>query len=203
MIRVIASHIGKQYHPKWIFKDVGLMIDQDTPLAITGKNGSGKSTLLQIIAGFVTPTTGQINWYTGKKKVPPEKLYLNMSMASPYIDLIEEFTLQEIIRFQKALKPTFPNLTEQQILELSGLTDNASKPIKQFSSGMKQRVKLLLAMTSDTNLILLDEPCSNLDTDGISWYQQMLDKFSSHRTVVVASNNKSEEYPNFTHFIEL
>ena len=203
MMKVAASHIGKKYHPKWIFKDVGLMIDHHTPLAITGKNGSGKSTLLQIISGYVTPTTGQINWYVNQKEVPPDKLYLRLSMASPYIDPIEEFTLPEIIHFQQAFKPFLPGLAEKQILELSGLKDNASKPIRQFSSGMKQRVKLLLAITSDTDLLLLDEPCSNLDSDGIRWYQQMLHQFATNRSTVVASNNKPEEYPGFKNFIAL
>ena len=202
-MKVIASKAGKRFHPKWIFRDVSFMIGSHSRMAITGKNGSGKSTLLQIIAAFITPTSGQITWELNGNNLHPEQIYRHISLASPYIELIEDFTLPEIIRFHGKFKAFHDGLSHEKLIGLSGLGASIQKPIRQYSSGMKQRLKLLLAIASRSDLLLLDEPCSNLDAQSVAWYHDLMDQFASGRTIVIASNNKPEEYPGIDHVTEL
>lgn len=202
-MKVMAKNIGKKFHPKWIFKNLHFMADPGQPLAITGKNGSGKSTLLKLIAAYITPSAGQINWSLDNNDIPSSDLFRHISMASPYIELIEEFTLTEMISFHGRFKPYQQNLSAETIVEISGLGASRHKPIRQFSSGMKQRLKLLLAITCHSELLLLDEPCSNLDADSIKWYHDLLLRFAPNRSIVIASNNKAEEYPGINHFVVL
>jgi ABC-type multidrug transport system ATPase subunit len=202
-MKVVAKSIGKKFHPKWIFKNLHFTADPEQALAITGKNGSGKSTLLKLIAGYITPSTGHINWWIDNNDITSPDLFCHISMASPYIELIEEFSLTEMIRFHGRFKPYQQDLSIESVVEISGLGASRHKPIRQFSSGMKQRLKLLLAITCHSELLLLDEPCSNLDADSVKWYHDLLLKFTDNRCIVVASNNKADEYPGIKHFVVL
>ncbi len=161
---------------------------------ILGPNGSGKSTLLQVIAGSVMPNEGTVAFEYEGKSILPDEIFNYTSLAAPYLELIEEFTLKEIVRFHFKFKSTVNGLTEKEIIDMTGLSDKAGQSFKFYSSGMKQRVKLALALFSNTPLLLLDEPCSNLDNHGIDWYKQIIDEFAKDRTVIVASNQNKAEY---------
>ncbi len=194
---------GKKYHQKWVFRDIDCSFKPGQRYAITGKNGSGKSTLLKIIAGYVTPTTGTISWHLKNNKLLPENLYRHLSIATPYLETIEEFTFPELIRFTQKLQPFQKEFTENDILHLAQLEHSKNIAVKFFSSGMKQRVLLSLAILSSTPLLLLDEPCSNLDADARRWYKQSLDKYGIGRTTIIASNHNPEEYPDSQNAVNL
>lgn len=202
-MKIVADNIGKKFHPKWIFKNLGFTIDYGQSLVITGKNGSGKSTLLKIIAAYITPTAGKISWWIDNKVIEPDKVYHHLSVASPYLELIEDLSMYEMINFHGKFKAYREGLSADDLIVLSGLEASRDKPIRQFSSGMKQRLKLLLAICSISELLLLDEPCSNLDADSIHWYHQILSQASQNRTIIIASNNRPEEYPGYRNMIAL
>jgi ABC-type multidrug transport system ATPase subunit len=193
-MEIILNQIGRRYNFNWIFKNINQEILHADKLVILGANGSGKSTLLQIISGAISASEGSILWYLHQKEISPEKVYQQLSIASPYLELIEDFTLLEHLKFHFSLKKTIQNLTVEEIIELSGLSSAANKKISYFSSGMKQRVKLLLAILSDTSLLLLDEPLSNLDKKAANWYSELIQQFTVNRTVIVSSNNISQEF---------
>src|SRR5690606_6393629 len=119
------------------------------------------------IAANLIPSAGHIHYMAGEKEIEPDSLYRYLSLAAPYMELIEEFTLIEQIRFHFALRKYQPHFDEEAILELLGLRQAKDRQIRHFSSGMKQRVKLALACCSDVPLVLLDEPTSNLDRQGV------------------------------------
>lgn len=202
-MKIVAGKLGKKFHPRWIFRDVDFTVEPHSRLVITGKNGSGKSTLLQIIAAYITPSAGQITWEKNGKRLAADQLFRHITMASPYIELIEDFTLCEMVRFHGKFKAYQEGLSHEKIIELSGLGASRDKPVRQFSSGMKQRLKLLLALASRSELLLLDEPCSNLDADSVGWYHGLLAEYGSGRSIVIASNHKPEEYPGMHHFVEM
>lgn len=202
-MQVQLINTGKKFNSKWVFKNLNHTIETGSLNAIVGKNGSGKSTLIMTIAGYISPTLGKLQWIIKHGAIDKYKLYKHITIAAPYLELIEEFTFEEMLRFQKKFKPFYKQYDVDDVIRLSLLGANRDKPISQFSSGMKQRLKLLLGMLGQSELLLLDEPCSNLDADGIQWYQELLDRFCKNRTVVVASNNKPEEYPGCTNFIPL
>jgi|ERR1051325_2406326 ABC-type multidrug transport system ATPase subunit len=172
-----------------------LEISSGNNYVILGANGSGKSTLLQLIAGNSIPSEGKIVYSDDSgKEIPPENIFSHLSFASPYLELFEEFTLQESIRFHSRFKKLGGGLNAAKVTEICYLENAVNKRIRDFSSGMKQRVKLALAILSDTPLLLLDEPCSNLDQKGVDWYNALVEEHKQNRLIIVCSNLHPEEY---------
>lgn len=180
---------GKRYRLEWIFKDLSCRFQTGERYAILGPNGSGKSTLLKVISGHLSPSKGHIQFSNGQKTLPVEDIFRQVAYAAPYIELIEEFTLAEALHFHAKMKPLLPGLNTDALLDLLQLPRARNKEIRFFSSGMKQRVKLALAICSDTPALLLDEPATNLDVQGVEWYKRMIQDFAASRLVVIASND--------------
>ncbi|WP_290795444.1 ABC transporter ATP-binding protein [Flavihumibacter sp. UBA7668] len=191
---ISLSDTGKRYNREWIFRGLSYEFIKGKTYAITGPNGSGKSTLLQVLAGAVAHSEGNINWSNSMGDISPELVYKQLALAAPYLDLIEEMTALEFLQFHQSFKPFLPGLSIDSMLERVGLQQAIQKQIRFYSSGMKQRVKLIQAIFSDTPLLLLDEPCSNLDAAGIRLYQSLMEEFRMDRLVIVSSNDP-QEYP--------
>jgi ABC-type multidrug transport system ATPase subunit len=193
-MQLILKDIGQRFNQKWIFKGLNMRFDSGLHYAITGKNGSGKSTLLMIIAGYINPSKGMVVRLFEEKSIEAEEVYKQVSISSPYLELIEDYSLEEILIFHGKFKPFLPGFNLESLISLSGLKESRHKALKHFSSGMKQRVKLLLAIMSNTQLVLLDEPCANLDSDAVSWYQQLKQDYGKNRSFIICSNHNPEEY---------
>jgi ABC-type multidrug transport system ATPase subunit len=194
VLSIQVNKLGKKFNREWIFRELSHAIAAGGKLVILGSNGSGKSTLLQVLSGFVTPNEGEIIYRLGERTIPTEKIKDQLAFASPYLQLIEEFTLRELIDHARTFKPFHQNMPTGAMMERMELSAAASKPIKQFSSGMKQRLKLGLAFLSDTPLLLLDEPVSNLDKQAIAWYKGLVADYTAGRTVLVCSNAIVDEH---------
>lgn len=186
------NNIGRRFNREWIFESIDYTFESGSSYAILGHNGSGKSTLLQVIAGSLSASSGTIAYLEDGKNVDMDSIYQHIAVAAPYLELIEEFSLSELLDFHFRFKGPLNKLSTKQIIALAGLERSASKPLKYFSSGMKQRAKLTLALCSDTSLVLLDEPASNLDQSGISWYKEMVNQFGKNRTLIICSNQDYE-----------
>jgi len=202
-VSIHINNLSKKFVNEWIFKDVTLTISPAEKLVILGANGSGKSTLLQSIASFLIPTKGEVVWKNNNQIIEDDTIYRHLSMASPYMELIEDFTLTETINHQKQFKPFIHNFSAEDVIKQMQLEHTADKYIKNYSSGMKQRVKLGLAIMADCPVLLLDEPCSNLDASAIAWYQNMITEFAQQKTVLVCSNTVKDEYIFCTGKIEI
>ncbi|MEO9022268.1 MAG: ATP-binding cassette domain-containing protein [Ginsengibacter sp.] len=191
-MNIILENIGKRFNTEWIFRRLNYSFETGKRYAITGSNGSGKSTLLQIISGSGTHNEGKINFLENQQPILPENIYSKISLAAPYIELIEEMTLKEFITFHGKMKGWVKNFTCEEIIKTIHLSNATNKQIRYFSSGMKQRVKLGQAIFSNTPVILLDEPLTNLDEEGISLYHSLIYGYCTNRTVIVSSNDKKE-----------
>lgn len=191
-MELVLKDIGKRFNTQWIFKGIHHTFASHSASALIGNNGSGKSTLLQIIYGFQTHSKGKIAYNLEQQTLLEEDLPRHISFAAPYLELPEEFTLSEMLAFHFKIVPPLPDVKINKVLNACGLTGNEHKYIKHFSSGMKQRLKLILAFYSHTSLLLLDEPCSNLDEKGIAWYKQLLKNAVGTRTIIIASNQTFE-----------
>ncbi|MFL5762565.1 MAG: ATP-binding cassette domain-containing protein [Bacteroidia bacterium] len=189
------KNIGKRYNFEWIFRKVNQEFAAGEHTVILGSNGSGKSTLLQVIAGNLTHSEGAIELSVQSSKIDADDHYKYVSIAAPYLELFEEFTLAESIGFQSKFKHFRNGLTTEEVVGITGLEKSKDKQLKYFSSGMKQRVRLVLAVLADTPLLLLDEPTSNLDKKAIDWYQSLVTSHSNDRLILVASNQQEQEYP--------
>lgn len=192
---ISLNNIGKRYNFEWIFRKVNYDFTSENNYVILGSNGSGKSTLLQVIAGNLTHSEGKIEYQVSGIKYQEENIFTQLSFCAPYLDLFEEFTLTESIEFQGKFKPFQSGLDVKKIIELTELEKSKDKQLKYYSSGMKQRVRLALAVLADTPLLLLDEPTSNLDKKAIDWYQKLVTDHSKNRLIIVASNQQEYEYP--------
>lgn len=186
---IYLQNTGKRFRLDWIFRGLNHTFRQGERYAVLGPNGSGKSTLMKVLSGHLTPSKGSISFEHEGKKIEPDAVYRHVSYAAPYIELIEEFTLEEALKFHAGLKPLASGFTPAKLYELLALPRTRTKEIRFFSSGMKQRVKLVLAICSATPVLLLDEPATNLDVQGIEWYKNLVAEYAADRLVVIASND--------------
>jgi len=192
MLKIHLEEASKRFQYEWIFKNLSLELFQGNSLAITGSNGSGKSTLLKCLCGAIPITSGKIDYLLEGKTIPETEWFSYLSISAPYMEVPEEFSLEELLDFHFKFKKSLNGISSKDIIEQLYLTSHSSKPVGQFSSGMKQRLKLGLALFSDVPFILLDEPTSNLDKRGIEWYQEMMAQYGKDRILVICSNEPRE-----------
>jgi ABC-type multidrug transport system ATPase subunit len=193
---VKAEGLSKRFNREWIFKNLNHTFQSGKTYAITGPNGSGKSTLLQVLWGQLPQSSGTIKYSSGNTEIPVEEIFKTVSIAAPYMDLIEELTLQEQIHFHFKLRKPIAGYGIDTILEKLYLTDSRDKQLFNFSSGMKQRVKLGLAFYTESDMIFLDEPGTNLDEQAFRWYTDNLNLLPKNRLVFIASNQPAEYPPS-------
>lgn len=200
-MKVELQNLGKRFTREWIFRNLDYTLHSGEKYAILGPNGSGKSTLMQLLSANLTPSEGTVKHVVEGHDVAVDDVYSHISYCAPYIQLIEEFTLLEVLEFHNRFRP-FQNLSFADVLSLLELEKHQHKPVRAFSSGMKQRLKLALAMLDGAGLVLLDEPATNLDAAGVAWYKKVLAQYCTHATVVISSN-RPEEYDMCEHHISI
>jgi ABC-type multidrug transport system ATPase subunit len=201
-MKISLINAGKRFNRDWIFRNINQEFISGTAYAITGPNGSGKSTLLQVIGGAIIMSEGKAQYEVGNRQpatgnkptqeIEVDKAFQYISIAAPYLELIEEMTLLEMLEFHAQFKPLLPHITIPDIISIIGLKEAGNKQIRFYSSGMKQRVKLAQAVFSDVPCVLLDEPCTNLDAVGIELYHQLIRYYGNNRLIVVSSNDPQE-----------
>lgn len=188
-MKISLQNAGKRFNRDWIFRSCSLDFLPNHSYAITGPNGSGKSTLLQVLAGATTHSEGKII-YTAQDGKNIEQPYQHIALAAPYLELIEEMTATELLAFHAAFKPLTTSIPE--MLAAVQLQAAAHKQIRYFSSGMKQRLKLAQAFFSHTPVLLLDEPTTNLDAEGIALYRKLIAEQIGKKLIIISSNVTAE-----------
>ncbi len=194
---VRVAEFGKRFNRDWIFRHLNYEFEVGGCYAITGPNGSGKSTLLQAIAGSLHLSEGKMEYsFSGRNGeaaiIDPENIYRQIAIAAPYLELVEEMTAREFLLFHGRFKPLIPSISIENILSVIGLEKSADKQIRYFSSGMKQRLKLAQAIFSEVPVLLLDEPCTNLDNSGYQLYHDLLNNYCAEKLVIISSNDAQE-----------
>ncbi|MCB9246491.1 MAG: ATP-binding cassette domain-containing protein [Flavobacteriales bacterium] len=187
-----TEDLGKRFSREWILRAIRSEFRSGEKWAVLGPNGTGKSTFLKLLSGYVAPTQGEIIWTFDGRHIPLEKRYSYLSYSAPYLELPEEYSLDEILKFHFRLKQVRSEAALQEAIVESGLDRHRHKLIRDFSSGMKQRVKLILCLLSDVKVYLLDEPCTNLDEHGVSFYDSLLSGLSAESLCLIASNDPRE-----------
>ncbi len=189
---ISLQNIGRRFNRDWIFRGIDYTFNLGESYAILGPNGSGKSTLFQVVNGSLSPSVGTIVYTFDGANIEAENIFQKLSLAAPYLELIEEFTLSEMIDFHFKFKAYKAGMDNSAVIDVLNMHNNANKLIRYFSSGMKQRLKLALAFCSDTPILMLDEPTSNLDAQGVDWYLSLVEKFALNRLTIICSNQPHE-----------
>jgi ABC-type multidrug transport system ATPase subunit len=193
-MRITAKNLSKRFNREWIFKDLNYQFNSPGTFAIVGPNGSGKSTLLQVLWGQMVPSAGTISYELSDQEINQPDFFNHISIATPYMDLIDEFTLLEMVKFHFSFKEIRDNKSIEEVIELLELSHARDKVISNFSSGMRQRLKLGLAFYSKCHALFLDEPTTNLDRKSIDWYSKYLEQIPGETLIFIASNQE-HEYP--------
>lgn len=192
---ITLQDLGRRYNRQWVFRHIDYTLSFGKKYAILGPNGSGKSTLLKIIASNLSPSEGLISYKNNAgEPIDVDKVFQEITMAAPYVELLEEFTLREMIAFHFKFKPFLPGYTADRIIDLLHLDKAVDREIRFFSSGMKQRVKLALACCAGTTFVLLDEPTSNLDVAGEAWYLNLIQETIGPERLLIIGSNQEREY---------
>src|SRR6478609_7848453 len=191
-MKISLTDAGKRFNRDWIFRHLTYEFSAGQSYAIVGPNGSGKSTLLQVLSGSMQVNEGKIQFSINNAACSIEKVYTHVSICAPYLEVVEEMTLIEFLDFHSGFKPFLSSITSEKIIAILGLENAVNKQIRNYSSGMKQRVKLAQSIFSDVPVVLLDEPCTNLDTSGFELYYQWINTYCSNRLVIISSNDKNE-----------
>lgn len=189
----ISNHIAKTFNRRKIFAEISFSLEKSDSLAITGRNGSGKSTLLKILANVLSPTKGEIEMKIDGKIVKPADYFIHLGLVSPYLQLYDEFTGWEnldIFRKVRGINASDEYLGE--LLKSVNLWERKNDYIRTYSSGMKQRLKYAFALIHKPPILLLDEPTSNLDAEGISTVYQIMEEQKKAGILIVATNDSED-----------
>jgi ABC-type multidrug transport system ATPase subunit len=193
-MQINFNQASRTFGAQTVFKNLSQTFAPGSQTAVLGGNGSGKSTFLKTVYGALGLSQGTVQWQSGAgHNLSPFEAAKNMSYAGPYFELIEELTALEFLKFYQRFRPYRLGFTADVILERTLLTEAANKQISNFSSGMKQRLKIGLALFSASEVVILDEPTSNLDPKGMEWYQTLLKNELENRTLLVGSNFSDTE----------
>ncbi|MFY0591217.1 ABC transporter ATP-binding protein [Roseivirga sp.] len=191
-MKIEVKNLGKKFNKEWIFRHLNTEFNENESYAITGGNGSGKSTFIQTIIGFIPSNEGSIVFTNNEIEIPEDRVFQHLDIITPYLELIEEFTLEEFLAFHFKFKSLEEGLTIDDFIEKVYLGSDKKKQIKNYSSGMKQRLKLGLGFFSQSKVCLLDEPTTNLDEFGIAWYLENVKSLLGKKLLIISSNQKKE-----------
>jgi len=180
---------AKKFGRQLLFKNISFSLNTGDSFYITGPNGSGKSTLLQITAGIQRASAGSVTLALGDDVIPAEERLLHCGFTGPAINPYDMLTAAENIGF--ASRDADPERAGE-MLRMFDLYRHRDKYVGVYSSGMKQRLKLILAMINSPGILMLDEPGSNLDSAGKSLLSTALEEIRNKTILILATNERDE-----------
>lgn len=198
-MKLSVEKIGKNFGEKKIFRDISFELSPGMSAAIVGPNGSGKTTLVRIICGLIRQSAGEVKYIKDNKQILMEDIYKNIGFVGPYLELYEELTARENIMFFAKMKRV-PNAVEKfsSLMNRLNLIGRDDDQVKTYSSGMKQRLKYVFALIGDPEILILDEPTSNLDTDGIDRVYDIMIEQKKNKLLLLATNDQMDlKYGDF------
>lgn len=189
-----AQNLSQRFQHRQIFNDISFKISNKEVLGITGHNGSGKTTLVKIIAGLISPNSGSVQFVLNNLEVDSDDLYLHIGFVSPYLTLYEEFTALELLKIIAQMRGMeFDAKFAEELLADVHLIERKNDEIKTYSSGMKQRMKYACALLHKPCLLIVDEPMTNLDNDGMEMVERIiLNHSQSGGGVILATNDQRD-----------
>jgi heme exporter protein A len=188
-----VQNLVKFFGRRLIFNDINYSFNSSTVYGISGPNGSGKSTFVKILSCIISPTKGKVVHKTDNKIIEEEKLHNHIGFVSPYLFLYDEFTAEEnLIHFSKIRGKIFEQEYSDFLLNEFNLLERKNDQIKGYSSGMKQRLKFVFALLHNPEVLIFDEPTSNLDNNGKEKVYEFINKLKKEKLIIIASNEDTD-----------
>ncbi len=188
-----VNQLTKYFGRRLIFSNLNFRFENKGIYGISGPNGSGKSTLVKILAGIIGANKGEVKHFLDGKEIVPEKIHNHIGFVSPYLVLYEEFSAEEnLLMFAKIRGVEYDKERVEYLFEKFLLLKRKDDLVKTYSSGMKQRLKFIFALMHSPQLIILDEPTSNLDDEGKNSVYEIIREEGKKNIVLVASNEKND-----------
>ncbi|MBK8634554.1 MAG: ABC transporter ATP-binding protein [Saprospiraceae bacterium] len=197
---LVLNNISKRFAFQTILSNIDVTFSKGSTTGISGRNGSGKSTLLKIVSGHMSPSVGNITYSIDNQPIPEDAVYKHLVFSAPYIDLPPYFSINELLTHYRKFKNVKIKDT-QEFIDYCELPQVKDKHIGFFSSGMKQKVSIALALNTQTSLLMLDEPTSYFDQEAKSWFYNKLSEIQN-TTTIIASNEK-EDFKTASRILEL
>jgi ABC-type multidrug transport system ATPase subunit len=191
-ISLKISNLRKEFDRRPVFKNLDFSLTNNDSISITGRNGSGKSTLIKVLANVYTQTSGNIELSLDGKKVERQFYYKYLGFVSPYLNLYDEFTGYENLHFVTKVRGLKPEGIDD-VLTRVGLYERRHDHVKIYSSGMKQRLKIAFSIIHSPLILMLDEPTSNLDAEGIKTVDGIAEEYKSGKILIIATNDEHEK----------
>jgi len=191
--RLIGKDIRKSFGRLLVFDSINFELINGSSLAIAGKNGSGKSTLVKIIAGLLSPSSGEVIYQVDGREIDKLDWFKFVGFVAPYLQLYDEFTGYEnleILAKIRGLKSYEAKI--KNVLERVNLYSRRDDLVRGYSSGMKQRLKYACALLHDPIVLILDEPTSNLDSEGVEMVWAIAEEQKKNGILIVATNEPEE-----------
>jgi heme ABC exporter ATP-binding subunit CcmA len=187
------DNVSKLFGSFAALRQVSIELERGKCYVLIGENGAGKSTLLRILAGLLRPTGGKIIVF-GEDE--PHEMRDRIGYMSHAPMLYDEFTGQENLRYFAALYPGRQCLEPAEALRQVGLDPDLKRPLGQYSQGMRQRTSLARVLLSVPELLLLDEPFSNMDIESTRQMVELLAGFrQKNRTIVITTHQREHAAP--------
>lgn len=193
-IELHAHALSKNFNRRSIFHDISFSLLSPASIAFTGKNGSGKSTLAKIVAGVLSPTTGEVVYQRNGKTLIEDERRIYVGFVSPYLNLYDEFTAMENIALLAKMRSNHSSIDAitESLFKRFNLWQRRDDTVRGYSSGMKQRLKYVFALVHSPSILILDEPSTNLDDDGMNVVEEVVKEQLLSSILIVATNDSAE-----------
>ena len=185
-MRVEIKQISKEYKEKQVLNNVSFDIESGTVCGLLGINGAGKSTLMKILIGMVSADSGRILINGRVDSSPKFGALIEAPAIYPNLSAFDNLKT-------KALLYGITDLKIRETLEVVGLLDTGKKKAKDFSLGMKQRLGVGMAILTDPEFLILDEPTNGLDPDGIVELLGLVQNLKSRDVTILISSHQLYE----------
>jgi heme exporter protein A len=193
MWEVAGNKLGQSFNNRIIFNDITFQVKSGGSLVITGPNGSGKTTLLRIICHLIQPKLGKVTFFHKNKIIRDDRIYSHLGLVSPYLQLYNNLTALENFNFFSRIRSIQPDISVfKEMMENLGLRGREMDEVKTYSSGMMQRLKYVMALIHNPEILILDEPTANLDEEGIANVYEIMEKQKKSKILILATNEHEE-----------
>lgn len=191
--KIEVKGLSKAYGFRKLFSNLSFEIPDRSVFAVLGHNGSGKTTMLRIICGLIPATAGQVNIIRNGKVLSRGERRAVLGLVSPELELYGELTALENLEFFSRVRGLpYDRKKCGELLASLGLKGRGHDLVGTFSSGMKQRMKYACALLHDPDILVLDEPTTNLDEEGLSLVDGIIRRQRQKGIVVMATNEPRE-----------